>query len=144
MTSPLTAPQISTQLLTVSGAFLPSGCKMTYYAHMDEAKAKLEAFTRFDQFETEKVNSYNVLVAVFIARNRITTWANGAELMVRPSEEPFIMMVLVETIRHTAQLALNNSIYEAYNQLKDQPEYTLFPGIGTQSDDDPPAPDARG
>lgn len=41
---------------------------------MDEVKACVEA---------KKVNPYNILVAVVIARNRITTFANGVSVVIR-------------------------------------------------------------
>lgn len=106
---------------------------MTYLSGMTEVKAYYEAFRAFDRFEVNRARPYNLLVAVYIARNRITTWANGANILIRPTKEPFHLMTPVDTIMQKAESIPN----EAYNMLKKLPSYTLYPGIGTDEDVDP-------
>lgn len=71
--------QVNTQLVTDRGIFLSPTVKMTYFAGLTERRAYLNAFRAYDRCEMTKINPYNLDVAVFIARNRITSWANTAE-----------------------------------------------------------------
>lgn len=131
--------QTGLQYVTETGSFLFPTCKITYLSGMTEVKAYFEAFRAFDRFEVNRARPYNLLVAVYIARNRITTWANGADILIRPTKEPFHLMTPVDTIMQKAEPIPNKMIeaYKAYNMLKKLPSYKLYPGIGTDEDVDP-------
>lgn len=53
---------------------------------MTERRAYLQAFRAYENCKARKIFPYNLAVAIFIARNRSTTWANGAALNTRPEE----------------------------------------------------------
>ncbi|KAJ0118234.1 hypothetical protein J7T55_009017 [Diaporthe amygdali] len=130
--------KVTTQFVTQSGGFLSSTVPMTYLAGMSEVKAYYESFRQFDQYEVTRVNHYNLAIAVFIARNRITTWANGALPSTRPIEEPFGLLRPINTIRDKAVTFEKNKMKDACDMLKQLPAYNLYPGIPTEDHFDAP------
>lgn len=111
---------------------------MTYLAGMSEVKAYYDSFRLFDRYEVKRVNQYNLAIAMFIARNRITTWANGSLPSTRPIEEPFGLLTPVNTIRDKAVTFEKYKMKDAHDMLKQCPAYTLFPGIPTEDHFDAP------
>ncbi len=55
---------------------------------MDEAKDRFYAcMAAYDGYFLTKVHKYNLDMAVFYARNRLTSWASGQPLGMRPEED---------------------------------------------------------
>ncbi|KAK2604782.1 hypothetical protein N8I77_007682 [Diaporthe amygdali] len=130
--------EVTTQFVTQSGGFLSSTVPMTYLSGMSEVKAYYDSFRLFDRCEVKRVNQYNLAIAMFIARNRITTWANGSLPSTRPIEEPFGLLTPVNTIRDKAVTFEKDKMKDARDMLKQRPAYTLFPSIPTEDHFDTP------
>lgn len=81
---------------------------------MNERRTYLQAFHAYDNYEAKKIFPYNLAVAIFIARNRIITWANGANSNTRPVEEPFRLMIEAETIQDKTAGISSGLMSEAY------------------------------
>lgn len=90
---------------------------MTYFPGMNERKAYFAAFCQFDNYEVTTINNYNLRVTIFIARNRITSWANGFPPNTRPTNEPFDLLIDVSTIRDKAEGLHAGAMSAAYQDL---------------------------
>ncbi|KAG8157700.1 hypothetical protein KVR01_012362 [Diaporthe batatas] len=114
------------------GRFLPLIFDMTWFPGYNERRASFEAFAAFDNFEHDKVNKYKLRVAMFIARNRITSWGNGFLPTFRPINEPFESLTPLSKIRSKAAGIQGAAMSAAYQDLVATPGYTLYPGIPTE------------
>lgn len=77
---------------------------------MNERRAYFEAFCLFDNYEATTINPYNLRVAMFIARNRITSWVHGFMPNIRPVNEPFELFIELCTIRDKAEEIPNGAM----------------------------------
>lgn len=77
---------------------------------------------------------YNIGVAIFIARNRVTAWGNGAAVDDEDHRngEPWHKLTVINTIRRAASQGASETATEALTRLKDLPPYTMFPGVPSE------------
>lgn len=83
---------------------------------------------------THTPRSYNIEMAVFLARNRITHWANGATAAERPSTENLNLFVRVNTIRLRAHQPEEPAKRSAYADLNSWPGYSIYTDLPSTED----------
>ncbi|KAJ0109769.1 hypothetical protein J7T55_004318 [Diaporthe amygdali] len=79
-------------------------------AHESLATAKGMAMQLHDQFKMSRVREYNLRAAIYLARNRLTHWANGNDVASRPEREDkdlFVEYILMRHLEYPEQAVMN-------------------------------------